>query len=126
MNISGNLVQNIIIGFLFVIWVFVMGLGLRNGQYAAQGRYISKTVTQVLAGLKYFYSDQGRYPTESEFANSDVMIVYIFPFSLLQFTSGNCSGSFFYGQDTIQTFRFMVCVPTDFANLRSGINMFRN
>lgn len=124
MNISGSLVQNIVIGVLFLIWVFVMGVGFRNGYYVAQARYVNKTTAEILKSFKYFYSDQGRYPTETEFTNSDIMGMYVFPFPPLQFASGVCDFSFSYGQDTTQSFRLLVCVPKAFANLKVGFNQF--
>ncbi len=85
-----------------------------------EAQVIAQTAESVRGALKFFYQDQGRYPSVSEFLNQGVMQNYLNNFPLPEFSSKSCSQSFVYKRPNLQSFQLNFCLPVSVDNYRQG------
>lgn len=101
-------------------------LGAKEGQKVAQSEQIIRTGQNIFAGLNYFYKDQNRYPTVSEFSDKSIMLNYFSAFPPVQFVSGSCTASFVYKRSDSKNFELDFCLPTSLKNYSKGWGVWAN
>jgi hypothetical protein len=105
-----------------VILLLAVFLGASAGKQLATSETIIQTAQNLSAGAQYFYNDQNRYPTASEFADQNTMLNYFNVFPPQNFVSKNCSQSFVYKRTDDSNFSLSFCLPGAFGAYQSGWN----
>jgi hypothetical protein len=106
-----------------VILFLAVSMGLRAGQQAAEANTVVQTAKNLVAGFQYFYSDQNRYPSAVEFADSSIMDNYFSNFPPADFTSANCNDNFVYKKISDSNFQLDFCLVTAVSGYQSGWNV---
>lgn len=96
--------------------------GLGQGKKISQAQIIIQTAKNVIVALQYFYQDQNRYPSATEFENQNLMLVYFSNFPLPDYPSSNCSHSFDYKRPDAAEFQLSFCLPTAQPGYVAGWN----
>jgi hypothetical protein len=105
-----------------VVLFIAITRGLNQGQKTAQANSILKTAQNSTLALKYFYSDQNRYPTVLEFENQNIMLAYMSSFPLPNYPSPSCSQSFIYKRSDPSSYQLSFCLPQAVAGYKAGWN----
>lgn len=102
---------------------FAQRSGFVGGRNRAQSAVLVANALQVQAAVKNFKADQGRYPTEDEFASKAVMLNYLSSFPLPEFISSRCpEKSYYYRKTSANTVDFQVCIEEAVGSLKPGWN----
>ena len=96
--------------------------GINVGHKVAQSKAISQTAKNLNLGLQYFYSDQNRFPSATEFADQNTMRNYFSVFPPADFISSNCSQSFVYKRINEDSFQLNFCLPLANGAHQAGWN----
>lgn len=106
-----------------VVLLLVIFQGLNKGKQAAQAQIIAQGAQNLAAGLKYFYNDQNRFPSATEFADQNIMLNYFSAFPPTNFVSAACSQSFIYKRISQTNFQLNFCLPRGVGGYNDGWNM---
>ena len=106
-----------------VILFLAMAKGLASGRQGAEAETEVETAKNLASGFGYFYSDQNRFPTAVEFADSSVMSWYFNNFPPVAFTSSNCSQNFIYKRISSNNFQLDFCLAAAVSGYQSGWNI---
>jgi type II secretory pathway pseudopilin PulG len=101
---------------LAVVW------GVANGKKIAQAKILIQTSQNAISALQYFYQDQNRYPTATEFENQNLMLTYFSNFPPPDYPSSNCSQSYVYKRPDPAIFTLSFCLPTVEGGFKVGWN----
>ena len=104
-----------------VILFSVIAWGRSNGEKQEQSLFLVQTAQSLQQGLGYFFHDQGRFPTASEFSNRQIMSSYLTT-TPLNIPSGSCTSSFKYQQLSASKYRLDFCLPASSGSFNSGWN----
>ena len=105
-----------------VVLLLVIVWGVNTGKKIAQAKILIQTSKSAALALQYFYQDQNRYPTATEFENQNLMLTYFSNFPLLNYPSAACSQSFVYKRPDPVTFSLNFCLPTAEGGYGGGWN----
>ena len=105
-----------------VVLLWAIFGGLSQGQKISQSQIITQTAKNVAAALNYFYQDQNRYPSATEFADQNLMLTYMTNFPLPNYPSSSCSQSFVYKRADAGSFQLSFCLPTAEGSYQAGWN----
>lgn len=114
-TILGSLLAAVIL-----LWAIVSGNA--NGKNLAQANAVVVASQNISSALMYFYKDQGRFPSPTEFAQSEIMLNYLSSFPLPQFVSKTCSETFVYKRTDPNAFVLNFCLPEGVGNYQKGWN----
>jgi hypothetical protein len=109
-----------------VVLLLAIFWGASAGQQLAESTAISQTAQNLVSGLKYFYKDQNRYPTATEFADQNTMLNYFTVFPPENFVSKNCTQNFIYKRTDVTDFSLSFCLPKAVASYQAGWNTVNN
>ncbi len=115
-----NILSSLAVAAVFLLAII---LGISRGQTEAQAQIVVQTAQNTGRALQFFYQDQNRYPTVSEFGDQNTMLNYLSSFPLPDFVSKNCSQSFVYKQIGDQSFQLDFCLPTPASTYQAGWNV---
>ncbi len=115
-----KLILGSLIAAVVLFWAILSGIG--SGQLLAQSQMVVQTSQNIGKSLQYFYQDQDRYPSATEFANQNVMLTYATGFPLPEYISKNCSESFVYKRLSLNVFELDFCLPVATNNYQAGWN----
>ncbi len=104
-----------------VLLLAVVG-GVNNGKKIAQAKILIQTSKSAASALQYFYQDQNRYPTATEFENQNLMLSYFSNFPLPNYPSSACSQSFVYKRADPAAFSLSFCLPVASSGYQAGWN----
>lgn len=107
---------------LAVVLFLVISTGISSGQKQAQAQTLVQASAQVEAGLRYFYSDQDRFPSALEFSDQNVMLNYFTSFPPSNFPSSLCAQSFIYKKAADDNFQLSFCLPVKNSQFNKGWN----
>jgi len=105
-----------------VVLLLVIVWGVNTGKKIAQAKILIQTSKSAASALQYFYQDQNRYPTATEFENQNLMLTYFSNFPLPNYPSSACSQSFVYKRPDPATFQLSFCLPTAQGGYGAGWN----
>ena len=105
-----------------VILFFGVFLGLSSGKHKAQSQAIATNTESLQKALEFFYSDQNRYPTALEFANTAIMSQYMSSFPPANIVSKNCPETFTYKQQSVSSYQLRFCLPAAYGGAAAGWN----
>jgi hypothetical protein len=109
-----------------VILLVALLWGAAKGKTTAQSEAIVKAQANLVSGLKFFYQDQNRFPSATEFADSPTMLSYFTVFPPPNFVSKNCSQSFFYVRNNLNNYTLSFCLPVASGGYVAGWNSINN
>jgi len=108
-----------------VILFYGVYRGINNGILAAQSEVVLANARTIVKGLDYFYSDQNRYPSQEEFANTNLMLAYISGYPPVNIGAGACAtgaGNYGYHSLDFKRYELNFCLPASFEKFPAGIN----
>lgn len=105
---------------VLVLFITACSYGFLAGRALARSELAVDQTRSVMQALNYFYSDQDRYPGETEFANPGVMRTYISAMPLTQVLSKECPKPFAYETFDRKSFTFTFCVSRAFDEWSAG------
>jgi len=108
-----------------VILLWLLSSAYQNGKLYAQSEVVLKNANILTQGLEYFYDDQNRYPTLSEFTdpeNTAAMLNYFSFFPAPDVVSKNCQRSFLYKHDGPRSYQLNFCLPGAISGWPAGWN----
>lgn len=105
---------------VILLWVFFAGSA--TGKNNAQAEVVLNAATNAGQALKYFYSDQNRYPTGQEFGDKNIMDDYLSVFPLPNFPSSACAQSFKYTRVSLSSYQLQFCLVASIGNYQAGWN----
>ncbi len=109
--------------FLVAFFVFLSGwFGFRAGRDLAKGNLTLSQTNALLVGLKYFYSDQDRYPTPTEFNSQDSMGLYATRLPVTIPVSTPCPLVLTYNTFNQRSFKLDYCMPRGFGGVTKGLH----
>jgi hypothetical protein len=108
--------------FMAVILFWAVSSGINSGRLEAQAQAVLQTAQNLSAGLQYFYSDQNRFPSASEFADQSIMLNYFSVFPPVDLISSACSQSFVYKRISPGNFQLSFCLPKPVSGYVAGWN----
>jgi hypothetical protein len=109
-----------------VILLLAIVWGINTGKKIAQAKIIIQTSKSAALALQYFYQDQNRYPTATEFENQSLMLTYFSNFPLPNYPSSACSESFVYKRAEPAAYSLSFCLPTVEGGYQAGWNSIGN
>lgn len=122
---STRLLQNILVGFLALLFILGVWWALVSGSRAGKSAVILKNTAAVRDGLQYFLADQNRYPTAVEFQDRNIMLNYFSAFPAQQILGGSCTQTYDYSSPTAKTFELDFCLPKAKASFTAGWNKLK-
>ncbi len=106
--------------------VFLSGyMGWIAGAKTSRSEFILLNAGQVVRALEYFNSDQGHYPTVSEFEDVDSFGSYIYPWPAAFYKSDNCSENILYKNIKNSEYELWVCLPKASGGFSKGWELFQ-
>ena len=118
--------QKILKIFLTVCPVLIFGLvviqGWRQGQILAQNQMLVAEAVETQLALKYFFADNGRFPTAEEFTDANALGRYLNTFPLEYPQSNACPQNFIYKRLNSDAYEFSLCLPANYQNYPKGWN----
>ena len=102
--------------FLAIVW------GAGAGKQLAESAVVLQTAQNLSKGLTYFYNDQNRYPTASEFSDQNIMLDYFTIFPPEDYVSKNCPQSFVYKRADQADYSLAFCLPGASGSYAAGWN----
>lgn len=97
-------------------------LGANSGRTAAQAQIIAQTASNLSSGLNYFFSDQNRFPTATEFSDQNLMLNYFSTWPPVDFGTGACSQSYIYKRVSANSYQLSFCLPQATGKFQQGWN----
>jgi hypothetical protein len=111
-----------------VILFYGIYRGVHNGSLNAKSEVVLANARAITAGLDNFYSDQNRYPSQEEFANTNLMLAYISGYPPFPITGGQCSpdvwrsNNFDYHSLDFKGYQLNFCLPASVEKFSAGVN----
>jgi hypothetical protein len=106
-----------------VILLVVIFWGAGSGQKQAEAQTVISAAKSTVSALQFFYQDQNRYPSATEFLDQNVMLNYLSSFPLPQLVSNACSQTFVYKKITENSFQLNFCLPVAEQGYQQGWNV---
>jgi hypothetical protein len=103
-----------------VVLLLVISWGNSTGQKISQAKIVIQTSKSAAQALQFFYQDQNRYPTATEFDNQNLMLTYMSNFPLPNYPSFSCSQSFIYKRPNVNSFQLSFCLPIAEEGYKAG------
>jgi len=117
-----NLVPGLTVLVATVLLLWVIFSGLTSGKTKAQGETILRNAGAVAEGLDFFYNDQNRFPSNSEFADTGIMLTYFTKFPPVKLSSKNCPEIYAYKNLSAKSYELDFCLPKEIENFSGGWN----
>jgi len=107
-----------------VILLWVVSLGIGKGKSLAISRVTASNALNIDQGLKYFYTDQDRFPSAVEFNNAgSVILNYYSAFPATELKSDQCPQVYQYQRVNTKHVKLNFCLPVAWENFSSGWNV---
>lgn len=121
-SFSPQLIRNSIVLVILIFFVLTVYWGWGAGKNIAISRHTVSTVTTLDAGLRYFWDDQGRFPSTAEFSNTEVMRKYFDHFPPQELTAKLCPKTYAYNTNAGKTYEVIFCIPRAVGSFSAGTN----
>jgi hypothetical protein len=111
-----------------VILFYGVYRGISKGSLAAKSEVVLANARALTVGLDYFYQDQNRYPSQAEFANTNLMLAYITGYPPVTISDGACAGSrlssgnYDYHSLDFRGYQLNFCLPASVEKFPAGLN----
>lgn len=98
--------------------------GVSTGTLSAKSQVVLANAKALAAGLNFFYADQNRYPSQEEFADTNLMLAYITGYPPVAINGGSCVSTTNYGYHTLdfKGYELNFCLPASVENFPPGLN----
>jgi hypothetical protein len=117
-----RLIQNSIVVVVLIILTLCVWYGFRAGRDIARTRVTATNVASIQQGLEFFYHDQNRYPSLTEYEDSKLMDIYFNNFPPEHFMYETCTPSYQYSTFRQLSFALDFCLPRSMGALVKGKN----
>jgi hypothetical protein len=117
-----KLIQNIIVGIGAALLAVGLAWGIMSGIRAGKSDTILTQAENVTTGLRYFFTDNNRYPSAQEFQDKNLMLHYFSVYPLPSITGGGCTQTFAYTSSSIRTYELRFCLPKARGGFAKGWN----
>jgi hypothetical protein len=118
-----QITQMLTVGAAAVILLLSVFAGAKTGERQAQSRAVLGNAKVLATGLRYFYSDNGRFPSAAEFQdNRNLMLDYFDSFPPQDLFSGQCPQNYSYQRPSAATFKLNFCLPAAIGQYQAGWN----
>lgn len=125
LNISPERLKFLLVLMVAIIFTLVMVIGIIKGKNRARSSANLNRSLILLDGLKQFYSDQGRYPSELEYQDGKNLSIYLKNFPGPEFTNKKlCPQKSRYISNGGDTFNFTFCLPVSVNDWKAGTYTF--
>lgn len=127
-NITYNpaLIRAIAIAVFGIMFIVVIGFGVRSGYRRAQSKTVYKNTGELTAALNYFKQDNQRYPTATEFSDQNGFGRYLLTgFPLKQLSAGQCQKSYNYILINPKVYALTVCLSANISGALAGTQELR-
>ncbi len=105
-----------------IILVSLIFIGLGRGRALARAIVTFENAKQIKLAVNYFFSDNNRYPTVSEFSDPAVMNSYLSNFPAALPASPLCPQSFAYKQLAPNSYQLNFCLDAGTKGYSKGWN----
>jgi hypothetical protein len=119
---KNKIISLITVLFAAVILLLEVFLGMGSAKSQKQSEFAVKNAQTIEQALKYFYSDQERFPYSAEFEDRNIMGSYFSVFPVPQIPNPACPKTFIYKQLSQQEAELDVCLPKAFGGYSAGWN----
>lgn len=119
-QIQPGYVRGAVIAIILLILFLTSFFGFRAGRDLAKSTLTLQQVQGVLQGLDYFYSDQDRYPSPTEYESKGVMAWYLSPIPVPGVVSKQCPTTITYDTFDERAFTLRYCLPRATAGQAAG------
>jgi hypothetical protein len=106
---------------LFIVLLTSLA-GFRAGRDLAKADVTLKQVDVLMKGLDYFYNDQDRYPSATEFEDKSALGTYVSSLPVNQVTSTQCGVTLAYDTFDERAFTLSYCLPRGAGAQLPGIH----
>ncbi len=117
--------QSIYVTAAFILFVLMIIWGIFSGVALGKDQATYKNVETLNNALHYYFSDQDRYPTATQFNDQQILVpLYMSKMPQPVNVSGICgeSSQFEYSQKNSQTFNLNFCLRKGAYGLSKGIH----
>ncbi|MDB4939855.1 MAG: hypothetical protein JWO40_280 [Candidatus Doudnabacteria bacterium] len=117
--------QSYFLAAAFVLFVLSIVLGIFSGVASGKDQATFKNVGNISNALQFYYSDQDRYPTETQFNDQKILIpFYISAIPKPENAQGVCAGvtDFKYTQQNAGSYKLDFCLVQGTAGLSKGMH----
>ncbi len=107
----------------FILFALAVLVGISSGRSNAKVQADYQSIIQINSALKYFYSDNDRYPSADQFMNQKILVPnYLAAMPVMQATGGACKDStgYFYAQTAPANFSIKFCLAKSTNGLTAG------
>lgn len=122
MQIQPGYIRATVLGLVVISICLTSFYGFRAGRDLAKSRLAVSQVAASMKALDYFYADQDRYPSSSEFDDRGKLGVYATLVPFPQVTSKDCPGTLAYDTFDERSFVLSYCVTRGFESQTKGIH----
>lgn len=119
-----SLKELIILGLLFILLLIFIFLGIGSGKRYAQSQAVLANVQELAVLLNYFKQDQGRFPTQVELSDKNIILTYASVFPIPSLKIPDCNKNFEYVSNEFNNYTLTFCIPSDFGSFKIGQNKF--
>jgi hypothetical protein len=123
-NIAYNpaLIRATAIGVFGIIFITVIGFGIRSGYRRAQSSTVYRNTGELAKALDYFRQDNDRFPSATEFADQNSFGRYLATgFPVKQLSAGACQQSYDYILVNPQDYALTVCLSSEVEGAPAGV-----
>lgn len=119
-QIQPHYIRNAVIALILVILATISFFGFRAGRDLARADLAVKQTAATMKALDYFFSDQDRYPTATEFGDPQTFGIYLSQVPIPLVASKQCPRPLAYSTFNQRTFVMRYCLPREFQGQLPG------
>lgn len=125
-SVSSSKLQSKVLVAAFVLLVASIAWGSYSGYRVGQSKATLVQASNLNDALRFYYQDQGRYPSADQFYNKNILTAFSYMDGLPkpESTSGECSDykDFYYSQTSPQKFALTFCITRSAEGFSKGVH----
>ncbi len=122
--LNKRIVQFLTVLSVTVILLFTLIYANTKGQTKAKTQILFYNLQSIVKALDFFYNDQERYPTFSEFESNEIMGWYLSKYPVKDIVSDECLNSFRYVRLEPKKYDLYFCLAEDMEGYNVGWNKY--
>lgn len=119
-HIQPNHIRTIILSVVVFFLALSSYFGFSAGRDLARSQLALDQTTAVLQSLGYYFADQDRFPSQTEFSDINAFGPYLSAVPLRSIVSKQCPTPAVYDTLNKRTFTFSYCLPRAFRDQSAG------
>lgn len=125
-SVSSSRLQSKVLVAAFLLVTVSIAWGAYSGYRLGQSKATLAQASNLNDALRFYYQDQGRYPSSDQFYNKNILTAFSYLDGLPkpESVSGQCSDykDFYYSQSSPQKFALIFCITRSAEGFSKGVH----